>query len=412
LPWQAAADGGKPLVSAPSAGTGFALSAPVPPSDLESSLLHRLLVASANAALLPWPLVAALIAMNSGLVWLVWDARLPGAPAIVAGALVLAASLANWGLLAALPRAGRSFGPPIPPALALNGLLAFGALVLALLIPELGVLILWLLAVSGLAAYTTWVAPFRLKLTRQTLLVQGLSAPITLVHLGDLHVERLTARERAVTALLATLKPDVIAFSGDFVNITYRDDPRAEADVRAVIAHWSAPGGVFAVPGTPVVEPLPRVQAFLREMPAMTLLLNQWATAHTPGGPLHMAGLITTHHLETDRAALAAVASRAPQSGPKILIAHSPDIAPEAAAAGFDLILCGHTHGGQIVVPLMGPLFTGSTYGRRFVRGRYTLGGATLYTTRGLGMEGWGAPRARWFCPPEITLWTLAPADP
>ena len=387
------------------------MSAPAPPSDLELSLLHRMLVASANAARLPWPLAAALMTINSGLVWLVWDARTPGGPALAAGVLVLAASFGNWCLLAALPKAGRSFGPPIPPALALNGVQALGALLLALLFPALWALAVWLLVVTGLAAYTTWIAPFRLKVTRETLALPGLVGPLTLVHIGDLHVERLTARERALIAYLTALKPDVIVFSGDFVNITYRDDPRAEADVRAVIAQWNAPGGVYAVPGTPVVEPLPRVRAFLRDIPAITLLLHQWATAQTPGGAVHIAGLITTHNLETDRAALAAVAARAPATGPKILVAHSPDIAPEAAAAGFDLILCGHTHGGQIVVPLLGPLFTGSLYGRRFIRGRYTLGQTTLYTTRGLGMEGWGAPRARWFCPPELTVWTLTPGS-
>ena len=380
-----------------------------PPPGTETTLLHRILVASAELAGLPPAFAAGLMVVNSALIGLVWDARLPGVPAVLAGAMVLAASLLNWGLLAALPRAGRSFGPPVPPALALCALLALGSLALALLWPALPVLALWLAAVTLIAAYATWIAPFRLRVTQEALTVRGLTGPLRLVHIGDLHIERITARERRLNDLLRELKPDVIAFSGDFVNITYRDDPRAEADVRAVIAEWDAPFGIFAVPGTPIVEPLPRVQAFVRGMPAIHLLLNQWQTAQTPAGPLHIAGLITTHDLPTDRAALAETIRRGPAEGVRLLIAHSPDIAPEAADAGFDLILCGHTHGGQIVIPGVGPLFSGSTYGRRFLRGRFTLGRATLYTTRGLGMEGWGAPRARWFCPPEITVWTLTP---
>jgi predicted MPP superfamily phosphohydrolase len=164
------------------------------------------------------------------------------------------------------------------------------------------------------------------------------------------------------------------------------------------------------VPGTPRVEPLARVQAFVRDLPAITLLVDRWARVDTPAGMLHISGVTTTHHLPADRAALAALGP-APGDGLRLLIAHSPDIAPEAAAAGFDLMLCGHTHGGQIVLPLIGPLFSGSAYGRRFIRGRYRLGRMTLYVTRGLGMEGWGAPRARLLCPPEITVWTILPGD-
>lgn len=379
-----------------------------PATAPESALLHRVLVASAEAARLPVAVIAGLMLVNSGLVALVWDARVPGIPALAAGGLLLVAMLLNWGLLAALPVAGRSYGPSRPPAFALAGVLALGALVLALLLPSLVALALWLAVLTAIAAYSTWIAPFRLTVTHETLVVPGLTGTLRLVHIGDLHIERITSRERHLNRLLESLQPDLICFSGDFVNLTYRDDPRAESDVRSVIGEWHAPYGVYTVPGTPTVEPLPRVQAFVRDLPAIRLLLNQWATVETPAGALALAGLVTTHDPPTDRTALAALTREMPGSGAPILIAHSPDIAPEAARAGFRLILCGHTHGGQIVIPGIGPLFTGSMYGRRFIRGRYTLGDAVLYTTRGLGMEGWGAPRARWFCPPEITVWTLS----
>lgn len=382
---------------------------PSPPAAVESSLLHRILVLSDEAAKLPPLVVGALIVANSLLIGLVWDARAPGAPALAAGLWVLAAGLLNWGLLALLPRMGRSFGSPLPPALALGWLLTIGALALALLLPSLAVLAAWLAGVTAIAAYTTWIAPFRLAVTHETLAGSGLTAPLRVVHIGDLHIERITARERALNARLHELNPDLIVFSGDFVNLTYRNDPRAEADVRAVISAWHAPCGVFAVPGTPIVEPLPRVMAFVHGLSNLTLLLNRWQTVTTPAGPLQIAGLVTTHDLPADRAALAALTRSAPETRPRLLLTHSPDVAPEAAAAGFDLMLCGHTHGGQIVLPLLGPLFSGSAYGRRFIRGRYRLGKMALYVTRGLGMEGWGAPRARWFCPPEITVWTLQP---
>jgi predicted MPP superfamily phosphohydrolase len=91
----------------------------------------------------------------------------------------------------------------------------------------------------------------------------------------------------------------------------------------------------------------------------------------------------------------------------QVLLYHSPDIAPQAAEAGIDLYLCGHTHGGQIRLPLFGALITSSKLGKRYEMGCHTVGNMTLYVSRGIGMEGGSAPRARFLCPPEITLWTL-----
>jgi predicted MPP superfamily phosphohydrolase len=75
-----------------------------------------------------------------------------------------------------------------------------------------------------------------------------------------------------------------------------------------------------------------------------------------------------------------------------------------------DLYLCGHTHGGQIRLPLFGAVITSSDFWKRYEMGRYEEGNTVLYISRGLGMEGKGAPRARFLAPPEIVLWTLSSA--
>jgi predicted MPP superfamily phosphohydrolase len=67
-----------------------------------------------------------------------------------------------------------------------------------------------------------------------------------------------------------------------------------------------------------------------------------------------------------------------------------------------DLYLAGHTHGGQLRLPVYGAMFTATTVGKRYEMGRYDVDGLTLYVSRGIGMEGKGAPRARFLCPPEI----------
>jgi len=82
---------------------------------------------------------------------------------------------------------------------------------------------------------------------------------------------------------------------------------------------------------------------------------------------------------------------------------------PEAVELGVNLYLCGHTHGGQISLPLYGALATSSKYGKRYEAGLYQQQHTRLYVSRGLGVEGMGAPRARFCSPPEVILWTLEP---
>ncbi|MBC8098103.1 MAG: metallophosphoesterase, partial [Armatimonadetes bacterium] len=65
------------------------------------------------------------------------------------------------------------------------------------------------------------------------------------------------------------------------------------------------------------------------------------------------------------------------------------------------------THGGQIRLPIVGALFSGSHLGMQFVMGRVNLRHLSVYTSRGVGLEGMGAPRARFLCPPEIILWHI-----
>ena len=90
------------------------------------------------------------------------------------------------------------------------------------------------------------------------------------------------------------------------------------------------------------------------------------------------------------------------------MLYHSPDLSPIAAQTGVDLQLSGHTHGGQVRIPLWGAIVTGSLYGKRFEMGLKHVGDMTLYITRGIGMEGAGAPRVRFLCPPEIILWEIS----
>ena len=87
-----------------------------------------------------------------------------------------------------------------------------------------------------------------------------------------------------------------------------------------------------------------------------------------------------------------------------LLLYHSPDLIETASSVGVDLYLAGHTHGGQVRLPFYGAVITFSAYGKQYEMGWYEVGATTLYVSRGLGMEGWDAPRMRFLCPPEMEV--------
>ncbi len=382
----------------------------------EDSWLHRTLTTAAELQMLPASAVALALLVDAALVGLFWSWRGDLAAAFVVGAGVLASGFINWELLRRLPRQGMSFGPDKPVALALGAAIALTVTLLGLFGASVALTLLVIVIISAVAYYATWIEPFALGVTRQRYQAkdwQGEGVCLRVLHIGDIHVERASPRERDLNRMIESLQPDVIVFSGDFVNISYTADAQTKADIRAIISEWHAPQGVYCVPGTPVVEPLSRVMEFVEGLSNLQLLANRWVTVNSLCGALHILGMITTHDLKTDRDALTRMMQSAPEGGIKLLLAHSPDIAPEAAAAGIDLYLCGHTHGGQIRLPLYGAMLTSSQLGKRFEMGRYQVGEhdqnsrMTLYTSRGVGMEGHGAPRARFLCPPEIILWEI-----
>ena len=90
-----------------------------------------------------------------------------------------------------------------------------------------------------------------------------------------------------------------------------------------------------------------------------------------------------------------------PSEAFKILLVHSPEIIEKAEAAGIDLYLCGHTHGGQICLPLLGPLISNSNCARKYTRGQWQYKHLQGYTSPGVGTS--GVP-VRFFCPPELGL--------
>ena len=98
-----------------------------------------------------------------------------------------------------------------------------------------------------------------------------------------------------------------------------------------------------------------------------------------------------------------------PQAPYSIFLHHWSDFVEDIEDANVDLYLCGHTHGGQIALPVYGALVTLSKFGKKYESGLYQVGKTTLYVNRGIGFERDPAPKVRFFARPEITVYEIKP---
>jgi hypothetical protein len=263
-----------------------------------------------------------------------------------------------------------------------------------------------------LLIYGFAIEPNRVQLTHQRLLTRRWRGEraLRLLHFGDLHLESVSHRERALVDIARAAAPDMIVISGDFLSYSNVGDRHARELVRGVLQQLSAPLGVFAVSGTPLVDLDDDLPELFRGTP-VRWLRDEGITLRHDSGEFELIGLSCTHKPFLDSPRLARLIPQ-PNQRLTILLYHTPDLAPDAARLGVDLQLSGHTHGGQVRLPWFGALYPSSLYGKRFEVGRHELGRMTLYVTRGLGMEGKGAPRVRFLCRPEMTLWEISRPEP
>jgi uncharacterized protein len=381
---------------------------------LEDGWFHRLLVTLDTLADWPGPLLAVALLPLAGLVAAVWWLLL-AVPELAwgAGLILVLFMVADAILLRQLPARGFSFGPWQPQLVWLALPRTAVALVMGFVIARWNFRdeMVWL-ALSqaiGTAAFV-WAAffePFRLKLTEIGVTSERLPAgvlPIRLLHLTDLHLSRITKREETLLLLVERARPDLIVLTGDYLNLSYVEDGRAQEQLRHLLSRLSAPYGVYATLGSPTVDARELVPGLLRELPIQLLRDEYLELQLDEGRRLVLIGLDCSHDIETDAAVLESVVMRAPQNAAHVLLYHSPELMPQACHHGLDLYLCGHTHGGQVRLPLYGALITSSQLGKRYEMGHYHERRTHLYVSRGIGLEGMSAPRLRFNCPPEVTL--------
>lgn len=224
---------------------------------------------------------------------------------------------------------------------------------------------------------------------------------LRILHLSDLHVSRRFRRKQAAWARqVADCPADIVVFTGDLVNHSRYWDEAARW-----LADLPLPAAVprFAVPGNWDYR-CGGIDPFRRSMDAAGFesLINESRTVSAGGGHVQVAGFDdlrcgrfrprhAMQNLDPDRFVLA--------------LSHTPDLILHLDSDQFDLMLSGHTHGGQIRLPKVGALITSTRVGRPFAQGLLELGPhRSLYISRGIGE---GTIPWRVLCPPELALFTL-----
>jgi hypothetical protein len=223
---------------------------------------------------------------------------------------------------------------------------------------------------------------------------------LAILHLSDLHVEMNQGAMRRVVDLVDGLTYDLCVLTGDYRAATFGPFDATLEGLARLRRHLKDP--IYAVLGN---HDSIRMVPALEQM-GIRMLLNESDALWRGDQRIHLAGVDDAHYYRVDN--IEKAAERIPHEDFSILLSHTPEIYRQAAHAGFDLMLSGHTHGGQICLPGSIPITLDSHLPRRFGSGAWRYHRMEGYTSVGAGSC---IVPVRLNCPPEITLHQLLRAD-
>lgn len=244
--------------------------------------------------------------------------------------------------------------------------------------------------------YGSFIEPHLLVVREERINISDEQSKLNLVAISDLHLGRYRheAWVRRLVAEINKLEPDAVVILGDIV------DGDAGNEHLSPLADIESTHGTFAVLGNTDYQQGAVDVRHAVERYQVEVLTNEWVRLGE-GGP----ALVGLDDLWYGRPDWNRAFDGIPKEVPKILAVHNPNAASRAEYRGVDLMLAGHTHGGQIRLPGLGPVPPlPTTIGKRYDQGLFTWGAMQLYITSGAGESG---VRARLFNPPEIVRFDL-----
>jgi len=270
-------------------------------------------------------------------------------------------------------------------------------------------------AAACLGGYMLLVEPFKIQLRKIDLSFPDLPFAFdgfTILHLSDFHVNKMGLLEKRLVDLISSLHTDVCVITGD---VTV--NPRAAAVFHQICARINADDPLYLVLGNSEHKPWVDTQEMVSalEHERIHMLINSSHAVKRGGQEIAVVGVDDPYSRMDD---LKTAFDGVDPNAFILMLTHSPSVTPDAIRRGADLILSGHTHGGQVRFPGLDVLFTHMRANKALSDGLYTpdqlsstlgfdAGGSALFVNRGIGTS---RLHIRLLCPPEIAVITLRKA--
>ncbi len=227
-----------------------------------------------------------------------------------------------------------------------------------------------------------------------------------IVQISDIHYDEYTEPffVRRIVEKVNSLRPDVVLLTGDYISdgpLPKRYGAQHAAPCAEMLSGIACPARYSILGNHDVVVSAPIVTDALTSH-GIPVLANSYAPLERDGKRLWICGVEDPGTQEPDLSKAIPRSARADKE-PVILMSHAPDYADSVVGHGADLMLAGHTHGGQVRIPFIKPFYL-PELGKKYIHGHFQLAAMQLYVNRGLGTV--GVPM-RFRCPPEITVITL-----
>jgi predicted MPP superfamily phosphohydrolase len=261
--------------------------------------------------------------------------------------------------------------------------------------------IIHVLALAGFVAFIDGfiIEPRWIEVTRFEIETAKLrNATLRIVLFSDTHCETRPRNEGKAVKIINELKPDVIVFTGDSLN-----NPKALPLFKETLKQLNASLGKFAVRGNFDSNFWNNLDLFSET--GFTELKADAVKVEKDNEAFYITGFNVPYPADFQE-----VLRNVPADRYNILLYHYSDLAESLQDLNVDVYLSGHTHGGQVRLPFYGALVTLSRFGKKYEAGMYTISQTKLYVNRGIGLENSPAPKVRFLCRPEITVFDIKPA--
>ena len=269
-------------------------------------------------------------------------------------------------------------------------------------IKKLFLILAFLISLTALLWYSLIFEPNNIQVEKINIAIENLPESFDgakIVHLTDFHSKNFGEREKKVLEILEDINPDFIFITGDFIDYRTKDINSCQEFWRKLSNQHQ--GKTFGVLGnhehwikSPDISAIKK----LLEEGGISILNNENRKIFQGNKYIYLLGVDDPDSKKDD---LPKAMIGAEENIPKILLAHSPDIVDNLRGEKVDLILVGHTHGGQIRIPFVKPFWVPTKNRGKYASGLFEIGKTILYVNCGIGMA---ALPVRFNCPPEIAV--------